>query len=449
MSYPDNFMDTLVSLCKRRGFVFPSAEIYGGLGAVYDFGPLGALMRQNLRRWWLERFVYHRSDIVPIEASILTRREVLQASGHESGFSDPLTECKICHQRFRTDHPLPERGSGSGVAGHNGGDHKHILTEAKAFNLMFKTFAGPVEESGNLVYLRPETAQGMFVNFKLVMESLRLKPPFGIAQIGKNFRNEITTGNFIFRLRELEIAELEYYVLADDAKRFSAEWVEVWRQFLIDVGLNDARLRVRELEAAERAHYAASNTDFEYEFPFGWGEIAGVANRTDYDLLNHIKHSGEDLSWFDEETKKRVVPQVIEPTLGLDRLLMALMVHGLTISDGSDGREVGEMVLKLHPRVAPVTAAVFPLVKKDGLAEIAEEITADLRMANLGYIQSDASGSIGKRYRRHDEIGTPFCITVDYQSKDDATVTVRHRDTLRQDRIARSELVRYLREQLD
>ena len=435
--YSENFMETLVSLAKRRGFVFPSAEIYGGLAAVHDYGPLGALMKQNLRKLWLERFVQGRGDIVPIETSILTRREVLQASGHEAGFSDPLAECKICHQRFRTDHDIP-------VAK----DHDHQLTEAKAFNLMFKTHAGPIEDAGNLVYLRPETAQGMFTNFKLTMEALRLKPPFGIAQIGKNFRNEITTGNFIFRMRELEIAELEYFVLPADAQRFNQEWVREWTNFFADLGLAGDRFRVRELAADERAHYAVSNTDFEYEFPFGWGEIAGVANRTDYDLQNHIKHSGEDLSWFDEETKTRIVPHVIEPTLGLDRLLMTLMVHGLTISDGTDGREVGEMVLKLHPRVAPVTAAVFPLVKKDGLAEIADEITNDLRAADIGYVQYDASGSIGKRYRRHDEIGTPFCITVDFQTKEDNTVTVRHRDTLQQDRIHRTELVSYLSGQL-
>lgn len=448
MSYPVDFMDTLVSLCKRRGFVYPSAEIYGGLAAVHDYGPLGALMKQNLRKLWLERFVYRRSDIVPIETSILTHREVLQASGHESGFSDPLAECKVCHQRFRTDPTSPSGLHGASQVPQPK-DHEHQLTEAKAFNLMFKTYAGPVEETGNLVYLRPETAQGMFVNFKLIADALRLRPPFGISQIGKTFRNEITTGNFIFRLRELELAEIEYFVPPADAAKHYEQWVALWTQFLADLGLVGDRIRVRELSPEDRAHYAAANTDIEYEFPFGWGEIAGIANRTDYDLKNHIQHSSQDLSWFDEETKTRIVPYVVEPTLGLDRVLMALLVHGLHISDGTDGREAGEMVLKLHPRVAPVTAAVFPLVKKDGLAEIADEITADLRTADLGYVQSDASGSIGKRYRRHDEIGTPFCVTVDYQTKEDDTVTVRYRDTLEQERVARSELVRYLREQLE
>ena len=437
MNYPDNFMETLVSLAKRRGFVFPSAEIYGGLAAVWDYGPLGALMKQNLRREWMKRFVEQRNDIVPIEASILTNRQVLIASGHEKGFSDPLAECTICHERFRTDHEIPKAK-----------DHEHKLTEAKQFNLMFKSFAGPVENEGNLVYLRPETAQGMFVNFKLIADAMRLRPPFGIAQIGKNFRNEITTGNFIFRLRELEIAELEFFVAPADAEKQNIAWVEAWKQFYVDCGLDDDRLRVRELSEKDRAHYAASNTDFEYEFPFGWGEIGGVANRTDYDLKNHIEHSGKDLSWFDEETKERIVPYVIEPTLGMDRLLMALLVHGLHISDGTDGREVGEAVLKLNPKIAPVTAAVFPLVKKEGLPQIAQDIVTSLRQANIGYVQYDESGSIGRRYRRQDEIGTPWCITVDFDSQTEKTVTLRHRDTLQQERVAIADLASRLQAEL-
>ncbi len=437
MTYTPDFMDKLVSLAKRRGFVFPSAEIYGGLGAVWDYGPLGALMKQNLRRLWTERFVTRRADIVPIESSILTNRKVLQASGHEAGFSDPLAECTVCHERFRTDADVPTAK-----------DHEHQLTEAKAFNLMFKTFAGPIDDERNLVYLRPETAQGMFVNFKLIADAMRLRPPFGIAQIGKNFRNEITTGHFIFRLRELEIAELEYYVIPAEADRATTDWVQQWRQFFADLGLAGDRLRVRELADDERAHYATSNTDFEYDFPFGWGEIAGVANRTDYDLRRHIEHSGQDLALFDEETKEKLVPYVIEPTLGLDRLLMALLVHGFHESDGTDGREAGETVLTLHPAVAPVAAAVFPLVKKDGLAELAEDVVQTLRKANLGYIQYDASGSIGRRYRRQDEIGTPFCITVDFDSKEKSTVTVRDRDTLEQETIKIDELVEYLSKQL-
>lgn len=435
MTYTPDFMEKLVSLAKRRGFVFPSADIYGGLGAVWDYGPLGALMKQNLRKLWTERFVTSRADIVPIESSILTNRKVLQASGHEAGFSDPLAECKVCHERFRTDHEIPKAK-----------DHEHQLTEAKAFNLMFKTHAGPIDDEGNLVYLRPETAQGMFVNFKLIADAMRLRPPFGIAQIGKNFRNEITTGHFIFRLRELEIAEIEYYVTPDSADQANVDWVENWRQFFADLGLDGERMRIRELEADERAHYAKSNTDFEYEYPFGWGEIAGVANRTDYDLKNHIEHSGKDLALFDEETKEKLIPYVIEPTLGLDRLLMTLLVHGYQESDGTDGREAGETVLKLHPAIAPISAAVFPLVKKDGLAELAQDVAITLRKADLGYIQYDASGSIGKRYRRHDEIGTPFCITVDFDSKEKGTVTVRDRDTLQQETIKIEQLTQYLKE---
>lgn len=435
--YSENFMEILVSLAKRRGFVFPSAEIYGGLGAVWDYGPLGALMKQNLRTLWLERFIYSRQDVIPIEASILTNRKVLQASGHEKGFSDSLVECRICHERFRSDHEIPQAK-----------DHKHDLTKAKQFNIMFKTYAGPIENEGNLVYLRPETAQGMFTNFKLVADALRLHPPFGIAQIGKNFRNEITTGHFIFRLRELEIAELEYYVLPEDAARWNDVWVKEWQTFFADLGLSGDKVRIRILEADERAHYAASNMDFEYEFPFGWGEFAGVANRTDYDLKNHIEHSGKDLTWFNEEAKEKIIPYVIEPTLGLDRLLMALLVQGLMISDGTDGREAGEMVLKLHPRVAPITVAVFPLVKKEGLAELAGEIAMELRTSRIGYIQTDESGSIGRRYRRQDEIGTPFCVTVDFQTKEDGTVTIRQRDTLKQERVHRTELAVKLKESL-
>ena len=437
MNYPENFMETLVSLAKRRGFVFPSAEIYGGVASVWDFGPLGALLKMNVRREWMKRFVYQRNDILPIESAILTKREVLRASGHEGGFTDPLVECTICHERYRADHEVPAAK-----------DHQHQLTEAKQFNLMFRTHAGPVESENNLVYLRPETAQGMFVNFKLVQESMRQKPPFGIAQVGKSFRNEITPGNFIFRTREFEQGEIEFFVPPADAGKWYEKWVGEWEKFFADFGLSGERVRTRTHEQEELAHYSAGTKDIEYEFPFGWSELAGIANRTDFDLKQHIEHSGQDLSFFDEETKSRFVPFVIEPTLGIDRAALAFLVHALTISDGTDGREAGEVVLKLDPRLAPVTAAVFPLVKKDGMPEIAQEVIDQLRAANIGYVQYDASGSIGKRYRRHDEIGTPFCITIDGQTKEDQTVTVRHRDTLKQDRIKIDELANYLKEQL-
>lgn len=436
-TYPDHFMDTLVSLAKRRGFIFPSAEIYGGLGGVYDFGPLGALMKANLKRFWTERFVTGRGDILPIESALLTKPEVLRASGHETGFSDPLVECTVCHARFRADHEIPAAK-----------DHAHQLTEAKQFNLMFKTHAGPAEETANKVYLRPETAQGMFVNFKLVADAMRMRPPFGIAQIGKAFRNEITFGNFTFRVREFEQAEIEYFVPPASADEMFADWVEAWRQFFADLGLTGDRIRLRQIPSEDLAHYASAATDVEYEFPFGWSELAGIANRTDFDLKQHIEHSGKDLSWFDEASKERMVPYVIEPTLGIDRLLLALLVHGLQISDGTDGREAGEMTLKLHPRIAPVTAAVFPLVKKEGLPELSKEVVIALRRAGIGYVQYDESGSIGRRYRRHDEIGTPFCLTVDFESKDDRSVTVRHRDTLEQVRVPIDQLVEVLTKQL-
>lgn len=433
MTYAPDFMEKLVSLAKRRGFVFPSAEIYGGVASVWDFGPLGALLKQNIRREWLQRFVLRRSDIVPIESAILTKPKVLQASGHVAGFTDPLVECTICHERYRADHPVPKAK-----------DHEHQLTEAKQFNLMFKTHAGPVETDQNMVYLRPETAQGMFVNFKLVGEAMRLKPPFGIAQVGKAFRNEITPGNFIFRTREFEQGEIEFFVPEAEADQWFEVWVKEWQQFFADFGLSGDRVRTRQHEQDELAHYSKATSDIEYEFPFGWSELAGIANRTDFDLKQHIEHSGEDLSWFDEETKSRFVPYVIEPTMGIDRAALAFLVHGLSISDGSDGREAGETVLKLHPRLAPVSAAVFPLMKKDGLSELAEEVATTLRKADIGYIQYDASGSIGKRYRRHDEIGTPFCVTVDFDSKEKGTVTVRDRDTLQQETIKIDELVGYL-----
>ncbi len=429
MQYPENFMEQLVSLAKRRGFVFPSADIYGGLAAVWDYGPLGSLMKQNIRRAWLQRFVLSQPNIVPLEAAILTKREVLKASGHETGFSDPLVECTICHERFRADHPIP---AGKG--------HEHRLTEAKQFNLMFKTHAGPVEESADLVYLRPETAQGMFVNFKLVAEALRLKPPFGIAQIGKAFRNEITVGNFIFRLRELEQAEMEYFVKPGTDEAIFDEWKDAMPAFFEALGVTTDRMRLYEHPKEKLSHYSKRTVDLEYEFPFGWGEVWGCANRTDFDLKQHMEHSGKDLRWFDEETKEKYVPYVIEPALGLDRALLMLLVDAFHVSDGTDGREAGESVLKLHPRIAPVTAAVFPLVKKERLPGIAHEIVSALREAGIGYVQYDESGSIGRRYRRQDEIGTPWCITVDFDSQSDQTVTLRHRDTLEQERISIADL---------
>lgn len=426
-------MDQLVSLAKRRGFLFPSSEIYGGLNAVWDWGPLGTLMKQNLKNLWLEKFVFGSPNIVSIDTSILTRREVLQASGHEQGFSDPLVECRICHERYRADQNVPKAK-----------DHAHNLTKPQNFNLMFKTYMGSVEESASLVYLRPETAQGMFVNFKLVAESMRLKPPFGIAQIGKAFRNEITVGNFIFRLREFEQAEIEYFIPPDQDLEWFDYWVAKWQEFFIDLGLGGDRVRIRQHQKEELAHYAKATSDVEFEFPFGWSELAGISNRTDFDLNQHINHSSRDLAWFDESTREKYIPFVIEPTLGIDRLILALLVNALGVSDGKDGREAGEIVLKLDPRIAPVKAAVFPLVKKDGLPEIASKIVNDLRLSKIGYVSYDESGSIGRRYRRQDEIGTPYCLTVDGQSKEDQTVTIRHRDTLAQERVPIKDLTNYL-----
>ncbi|MGD8495979.1 MAG: glycine--tRNA ligase [Gemmatimonadales bacterium] len=448
-AHPEGRMDELVSLCKRRGFIFQSSEIYGGVQSVYDYGPLGVELKNNLRDAWWAAMVREHDEIVGLDAGILMHPEVWVTSGHVSTFSDPLVECQNCHRRFRADEfPELEAAAGGDAAAAEEAQCpvcgvKGQFTEPRQFNLMFKTFMGPVEDESAVTYLRPETAQGAYVNFKNVLDSSRVKVPFGIAQVGKAFRNEITPGNFIFRTREFEQMEMQYFVEPGTDE----EWFETWRErreaWLTGIGLREDRLRMHEHAEDKLAHYAKRAIDFEYLFPHGWNELEGVHNRTDYDLSRHQEASGKKMEYVDAPTNTRFVPYVIETAIGLNRLLLAVL------ADAYEEEEVeGETrtVLKLHPSLAPTSVAVFPLVKKDGMPEMAERITADLKRSFPTFY--DESGSIGRRYRRQDETGTPFCITVDGQSIEDGTVTVRDRDTLEQDRVAAESLRGVLAERL-
>lgn len=432
---PRDKMEKIVSLCKRRGFIFPSSEIYGGIGGVYDFGPLGVELKNNLKQYWWKKFVTDRDDMVGLDAGIIMNPKVWEASGHTgTGFTDPLSECKKCHKRFRADHlkenKCPECGGEMG--------------EERKFNILVKTFLGPVEDTSTLTYLRGETAQGIFVNFKNITESSRVKIPFGVGQIGKAFRNEITPGNYIFRTREFEQAEIEYFIKPD--KEESAQqykyWIDEVKDFYIEIGIKEANLKLREHEKTELAHYSNGTTDIEYEFPFGVSELAGIAERTDFDLTQHQTFSSKNLEYFDEELGRKYLPFVIEPSMGVDRAILATLTDAYDESEGTDGREKGEVTLHLSPRIAPIKVAVLPLVKKDGLAEKSHEIYKAVKACFTAYY--DESGSIGRRYRRQDEIGTPFCVTVDYDTMKDDTVTLRERDSMKQARIKISEINSYL-----
>jgi glycyl-tRNA synthetase len=426
---PDpTLFDKVVNLCKRRGFVFPSAEIYGGFRSTYDYGPVGVLLLRNVKEEWWRSMVQLRSDVVGLDAAILSPPAIWEASGHLQNFTDPLVDCRKCRERFRLDKlDDPNECPNCHAEG--------SFTEARHFNLMFKTYAGPVEGTGAEVYLRPETAQGMFVNFKNVLETSRKRPPFGIAQIGKSFRNEITPGNFVFRTREFEQMEMEYFVPPAEAGRWYEYWKAERRDWYLGLGLREDHLRLRDHATDELSHYSSGTADLEYLFPIGWSELEGIANRGDFDLTQHAVHSGEKLEYFDQGTGERYVPHVIEPAAGADRATLAFLV------DAYDEEEVqGEQrtVLRLHPRLAPVKVAVLPLVRKDGQPELAREAYAAVR----GVVQAeyDEGGSIGKRYRRQDEIGTPWCVTIDHQSLQDRTVTLRDRDSLAQERVAVDEL---------
>ncbi|MCH8986549.1 glycine--tRNA ligase [Patescibacteria group bacterium] len=451
----DDKMKKIVSLAKRRGFVFQSSEIYGGVEALWDYGPLGSLLKNNIKREWLKRFVQQRDNISLIDASIIMHPKVWKASGHLKNFTDSLIDCKKCKNRYRADHMEEGEYVGEGKAKEknqcpNCGAKE--FTKARNFNLMFKTFLGPVEDEANVAYLRPETAQSMFTNFKLVQESMRHKLPFGIAQVGKSFRNEITTGNFIFRTREFEIAEIEYFVKPGEDEKVFDYWVDEWEKFFLDLGLQKKNLRRYEHPKEGLAHYSKRTIDIEYKFPFGWGELAGIANRTDFDLQQHMKASGQDLQYRDEESGEKFVPYVIEPSLGVERLLLALLIDAYEEVKGSrtkttDATKEMEVMLNLSKKIAPIQVAVFPLVKnKPDLVKKAREVYESLRKEFV--CQYDETGSIGRRYRRQDEIGTPYAVTVDFESIENNDVTLRFRDTMKQTRVSIDNLADEIKNQL-
>jgi glycyl-tRNA synthetase len=413
-------MEKLVSLCKRRGFIFPSSEIYGSLGATYDYGPLGVELKNNVKKAWWRAVVQERDDMVGLDASILMHPQTWVASGHVQGFADPLVDCKQCRKRWRADHVRDAKCP----------DCQGELTEPRMFNLMFKTSVGALEDEAAVVYLRPETAQGIFVNFQNVLTSTRKKLPFGIAQIGKSFRNEITTGNFIFRMREFEQMEIEYFTKPGTDEEWFKRWVEDRFNWYVNLGIRKENLRLRQHAKDELAHYARDCYDVEYLFPIGWSELEGVANRTDFDLKQHAQHSGKDLSYFDEETKERIIPYVIEPSAGVDRSVLAFLADAY---DEEPDKDEMRVVLRLHPDLAPVKVAVLPLSRNEKLAPLSREVYGSLRGSWM--VQYDDAQSIGRRYRRQDEIGTPFCVTVDFQSLEDHQATIRERDKMRQIRV--------------
>jgi len=500
----NELMDKLVALCKRRGFIFQSSEIYGGINGFWDYGPLGVELKRNIKNAWWEDIVRKRSDMVGLDCSIIMNPKVWEASGHVGGFTDPLVDCTACKGRFRADQIFTVRFLGEGdqpihvAAGDqdaedaeafrqalrakaNSKTRRRIdqaekngtlkidgpfspmdrpgesvcpncggaLTEARKFNMMFKTYVGALADSSSVAYLRPETAQGIFANYKNVLDTTRLKLPFGIAQIGKSFRNEINPRNYTFRSREFEQMEIEFFCRPDEADQWYTYWRDSRFQWYVDLGLRSDRLRLRDHEADELAFYARSCADVEYAFPFGITELEGVANRTDYDLTQHQKFSGRDMAYFDDETKERFIPHVIEPSGGVDRATLAFLCEAYYEDEAPDehGKPQPRTVMKLHPRIAPIKVAVFPLVKKEGMPEIAERIHAELKSAGLAVFY-DEKGAVGRRYRRQDEAGTPFCVTVDGQTLQDQTVTIRDRDTLVQDRIAADKVLAYVTERL-
>ena len=456
MKNTEKTMDKIVALCKGRGFVYPGSEIYGGLANTWDYGPLGAALKNNIKAAWLKKFVQENKYNVGLDSAILMNPQTWVASGHLGGFSDPLMDCRECKTRHRADN-LIEDFDGTNVAGWSNEQMmdyikeksipcpncgKHNFTDIRQFNLMFKTFQGVTEDSKNELYLRPETAQGIFVNFANIQRTSRKKVPFGVAQIGKSFRNEITPGNFIFRVREFEQMELEFFCKPGT----DLEWFDYWRSFcrdwLYSLNIKPENLRLRDHDKEELCFYSKATTDFEYMFPFGWGELWGVADRTDYDLTQHINTSGKSLEYFDPQTNEKYIPYVIEPSLGVERLFLAIMTEAYDeeVIDEKDTR----VVLRFHPALAPIKAAVLPLSKK--LNEGAEKVY-DMLAKNF-MTEYDDAGSIGKRYRRQDEIGTPFCITFDFDSLEDNCVTVRDRDTMAQERVAIDKLVEYINEKI-
>ncbi len=429
-------MDKVVNLCKRRGIIFQSADIYGGFRSAYDYGPVGSLLLRNVKEAWWRSVVQLRHDVVGLDASILSPPAIWEASGHLANFTDPLVDCRSCNERFRADRlEDPSTCPNCGAS--------DSFTEPRAFNLMFKTHAGPVEGAGAEVYLRPETAQGMFVNFKNVLDTSRKRPPFGIAQIGKSFRNEITPGQFVFRTREFEQMELEFFVPPDDADEWYRYWCDERYRWYVDLGIPEPKLRLRSHDADELSHYSSATADVEFEFPWGWDELEGIANRGDFDLSRHSEHSGEKLTYFDPDLNEHYVPHVIEPAAGATRSMMAFL---LAAYDEDIVNDETRTVLRLHPRLAPYKLAVLPLSRKDTLTPVAREVFDLVKphwMADY-----DETQAIGRRYRRQDELGTPLCVTVDFDTLDDRAVTVRDRDSMAQDRVPIDQLVEHLAQRL-
>jgi glycyl-tRNA synthetase len=432
---PATDLEQIVNLCKRRGFVYPSAEIYGGFRSSYDYGPLGSLMLRNVKDSWVRTMVQERDDVVLIDAAILGPPAVFEASGHLANFSDPLVDCTVCKKRFREDQ-LDARDCPNKMKG-------CTFTEARAFNLMFQTHAGPVEGEGATVYMRPETAQGMFVNFANVLQTSRKKPPFGIAQVGKSFRNEITPGNFIFRTREFEQMEMEFFVPPAESTKWYEYWCNERLNWYIELGIPAELLRIRAHDADELSHYSAGTSDIEFKFPWGWGELEGIAQRTNFDLNRHSEFSHQKLDYFDQATNERYVPFVVEPAAGANRTMAAFL---LAAYDEDVVNDEPRTVLRLHPRLAPYKVAVLPLSKKDTLMPLSKSIFGQLSKRYM--VDFDETQAIGRRYRRQDEIGTPFCVTVDFDSLEDQAVTIRERDTTTQERVPIAQLESVLQSKL-
>ena len=444
-------MDTIVSLCKRRGLVYPSSEIYGGLRASWDYGPLGVELKNNVKRQWWTSMVQGRDDVVGLDSCVILAREVWETSGHVATFTDPLTECSSCHKRFRADHLEEQSGKTLPELACPSCGNRGTFSEPRMFNGMLKTHLGPVEDESGLAYLRPETAQGIFINYLNVQQSSRKKPPFGIGQIGKSFRNEITPGNFIFRTREFEQMEMEFFVKPGEDETWHQYWIDTRMAWFTDLGVDPENLRLYEHPAEKLSHYSKRTVDIEYRFDFAgaeWGELEGVANRTDYDLGVHSKASGTDLSYFDQESGERWTPYVIEPAVGVDRSTLVFLLDAYTEDEAPNAKGVLEkrVVLKLDPRLAPVKAAVLPLSRNADLSPVARDLATALRKRFT--TDFDDAGAIGRRYRRQDEVGTPYCVTVDFDTLEDQAVTIRARDSMAQERVSLDKVRGWLDERL-
>lgn len=456
---PASTLDNVIALAKKRGFVFPAGDIYGGTRSAWDYGPLGVELKENIKRQWWRTFVQSRADMVGLDSSIILPKAVWEASGHVATFTDPLVECRKCHSRFREDHLLEAFEEKKGRAPEGGLAEvpcpncgtRGEFTEPQQFSGLMKTYLGAVDNESGLAYLRPETAQGIFVNFLNVVTAARQKPPFGIGQVGKAFRNEITPGNFIFRTREFEQMEIEYFTPPAEAEEHFRTWVEDCWNWFVDLGISENNLRRFDVPEDERAHYSAGTIDLEYRFGFQgseWGELMGIANRTDFDLSSHTEASGTKMQYFDQAANERYTPYVIEPSFGLTRSMMAFLVEAYSEDEAPNAKGGVDVrtVLRLDPRLAPVKAAVLPLSKSGDLVPRSEELARELR--GLWNVETDASQAIGRRYRRQDEIGTPFCITVDFDTAEDQAVTIRERDSMAQERVALSQVRGYLAERL-